>query len=101
LQAFCDQWPSSHNSAALRNARRNCEDDEIRAGVRASLADKYHRLIALRRKREQLGWTSKQWVDDYALRTLNRHRQHWTNYNDGQTRQAALQRFYEYAYRWY
>jgi hypothetical protein len=79
----------------------NCEDDEIRAGVRALLADKYLRLIALRRKREQLGWTSKQCVDDYALRTLNRHRQHWTNYNDGQTRQAALQRFYEYAYRWY
>jgi hypothetical protein len=79
----------------------NCGDSEIQAGVRALLADRYHRLREARQRTLRLGWTSRQLADEYALEQLQRLRVRWSEYDDQAARRRALKRFYDYAYQWY
>ena len=78
-----------------------CQDEIIRDGVRAMLADRHDQAEAFARRREQEGWTSYQIADRVVLEGLRAASAHWAKYKDLQKREAALERFHKYAYQWY
>lgn len=55
--------------------------------------------LAARRERE--GWTAFQLADRMVLNALSDNSGDWAEYMDPVSRDAALQRFHNYAYQWY
>jgi len=78
-----------------------CEDEIIREGVRAMLAERLDQAEALARRRRQQRWTAYQIADRVVLDGLRRESARWAEYQDLAKRQAALGQFHEYAYKWY
>ena len=78
-----------------------CEDETIREGIRAMLAQRHEEAEALARRRGRQGWTSYQIADRIVLEGLRDGSGNWAEYKDRQERQAALKRFHRYAYDWY
>ena len=78
-----------------------CENEIIREGVRAMLADRHDQAEALARRREREDWTSYQIADRVALEGLRAARAHWAEYKDLEKRKAARERFDDYAWDWY
>ena len=78
-----------------------CEHPDIHTGVRALLAERHDVLRKQAQKREWLGWTASQGLDDHAMRRLNAEEDQWSDYEDPAARNAELQRFYDFAYQWY
>ena len=74
---------------------------EVREGVRAILAKQHERLILLRAERVELGWTSLQLVDRYALKRLDALSDEFAAYADEDVRNKAIDDFYHFAYQWY
>ncbi len=77
------------------------DDEIIREGIRAMLAERYVALEARTVLRERCGWTTYQLADQALLAHLGRLRAHWEVYADFAKRRQALDRFDEYAYQWY
>ncbi len=77
------------------------ENEIIREGIRALLAERALKLEADRRKRERLRWTAYQAADERLLNDLLARRQDWTIYSAAATRSAAWNRYKAYAYQWY
>ncbi len=78
-----------------------CDDDIIREGVKAVLAQYQNYSENLATKRKSLGWTSRQIADDELLRTLQESQNDWSDYKDEPRRSTAITRFHEYAYQWF
>jgi hypothetical protein len=47
------------------------------------------------------GWTAYQLSHDIALNHFESSRTKWQVYEDGDKRNAAIQRFHKFAYKWY
>lgn len=79
----------------------NCQDENIREGIRAMLAERALRVEETERQRTSQNWTSFQLADRLLLNRLEAHRADWVAYTDAAGREAALARFRKYAYQWY
>ena len=79
----------------------DCPDPLVREGVTAMLADRLDRAEAVARDQEQKGWTALQIADRKVLQGLRANKSNWARYTDRKERQAALDRFHEYAYQWF
>jgi hypothetical protein len=77
------------------------DNEPIREGIRALLADRAARLQAEHVKRERLGWTAYQAADERLLKDLLARPEAWSAYIDADERNAAWTRFKTYAYQWY
>jgi hypothetical protein len=78
-----------------------CNDEIIREGVKAILAQYQDYSENLAAERMNLGWTSRQFADDELLRALKKSQSQWVEYKDKSRREAATKPFHEYAYQWY
>jgi hypothetical protein len=78
-----------------------CDDEIIREGVRALLAQRLDEAESLARRRRRQGWTTFQIADRVVLEGLRAARGSWAEYGDLKKRKAALSAFHEYAYQWY
>lgn len=79
----------------------DCNDERIREGVRAMLADRLDRAESLALRRQSQGWTAHQVADRLVLHRLRAESPRWAEYTDRQKREAALEKFEAYAYEWY
>jgi hypothetical protein len=78
-----------------------CEDQLIREGVRALLAQRLSDMNQRLDMRERWGWSAYQIADRRVANRLQREHDELEIYDDSSRRQSALQRFHDYAYRWY
>ena len=78
-----------------------CDDEAIREGIRAMLAERALRAEEKEVEHAAQNWTSFQLADRLLLNQLRRLNSDWSLYVDASKRQAALQRYREYAYQWY
>jgi Arc/MetJ-type ribon-helix-helix transcriptional regulator len=77
------------------------DDEAIREGIKAMLAERALRAEYIERERALQNWTSFQLADRLLLKQLRELTADWSVYADANKRQAALQRYREYAYQWY
>lgn len=77
------------------------DNETIREGIRALLAERALRLEAERPQRRRLGWTAYQAADEQLRKDLLARRDQWSTYTDDDARTAAWARFKSYAYQWY
>jgi hypothetical protein len=77
------------------------EDQLIREGVRALLAQRLLEMNQLLDRRQRWGWSAYQIADQRVAYRLQREHDKLKIYDDASRRQLALQRFHDYAYRWY
>jgi Arc/MetJ-type ribon-helix-helix transcriptional regulator len=77
------------------------QDVTIREGVRALLAQHDAAAEKLAQQRDGLGWSAWQGAEQQALAVSRADRSHWADFADASQRDAALERFREYAYQWY
>ena len=78
-----------------------CQDDIVREGVVAYLADVLDQAEGRASLRSQQGWTSFQLADQQVLEQLGSLSDRLAAYEDRGQRAAVLQRFHQYAYQWY
>ena len=78
-----------------------CDDEIIREGVKAVLAQYQNNSENFATRRKALGWTSRQFADDELLRVLQKSQADWSDYKDEPRRSTAITRFHEYAYQWF
>jgi hypothetical protein len=78
-----------------------CENEIVREGVKAILAQYQDYSEKLAAKRKRLGWTARQLADDELLRALQDSQADWTDYKDQPRRSAAITRFHEYTWQWF
>lgn len=78
-----------------------CENEVIREGVKAILAQYQDYSEDLAAKRKPLGWTARQFADDELLRVLQDSQTEWAEYKDQPRRSTAITRFHEYSYQWF
>jgi hypothetical protein len=77
------------------------DDEVIREGVRALLAEYHLEAEANETRRQSLNWTAYQAADHIALEGLRRKSDLWERYRRADDRLSALERFHKYAYQWY
>ncbi|MGE5191216.1 MAG: DUF4153 domain-containing protein [Deltaproteobacteria bacterium] len=78
-----------------------CENEAIREGIKAMLAERALRAEEIELRRATENWTSFQLADRLLLDQLRGLNSDWSRYADAGKRQAALQRYRDYAYQWY
>jgi hypothetical protein len=78
-----------------------CEDEAIREGIRALLAERALAAEAVELRRAGENWTSFQLADRLLVELLRGLATEWSAYKDSGKREAALQRYRDYAYQWY
>ena len=78
-----------------------CDDELIREGVRALLAEHHSNAESTAIRRVALGWTTYQIADRIALDEFRTNSEHWKRYSDPKIRQKVLNQFHDYAYQWY
>lgn len=79
----------------------DCEDVLIRDGIAAMLAQQEEAAEQLTTRRRTQGWTAFQWSDQRLLEQLHKEHGRWSHCANPGERDAILQRFRTYAYRWY
>ncbi len=79
----------------------DCSTPEIKDGAAALIAERYSQLESDHTRRQQAGWTAYQASDSVALRRFLKVRNAWKQYEDDAKRRAAIERFYDFAFRWY
>jgi hypothetical protein len=77
------------------------EDEIIREGVRAMLAQRLEDAEQLAEVRLEQGWTAFQMSDARVLERLRAARGNWSDYRSGEQRREAIDRFRDYALQWY
>jgi hypothetical protein len=78
-----------------------CDDEAIREGIRAMLAERALQAEAVELRRATENWTSFQLADRLLLDRLRAVASEWSVYSDSGKREAALRRYRDYAYQWY
>ena len=78
-----------------------CDDEAIREGIKAMLAERAIGADETDRLRAAQNWTSFQLADRTLLEKLRTIQSDWAEYTDAGKRAAALERFRTYAYQWY
>jgi hypothetical protein len=78
-----------------------CDDEAIREGIKAMLAERALQGEDTERERALQNWTSFQLSDRLLLKQLRELTADWSAYADANKRRAALQRYRDYAYQWY
>lgn len=79
----------------------HCEDEMIRRGIRAMLAEKLAAAEVAAVNRTQAGWTAIQLAEDQLLEQLRAVSTQWESDEDVAIRAATLKEFHTYAYQWY
>jgi len=77
------------------------DNEIIREGIRAMLAERAVQFERSVRQPDQLDWTAFQFADRVLSERLAAMRADWAPYLDSSKRTAALTRFHEYVYQWY
>ena len=93
--------PISSEGVLLLKPLLECDDEIIREGVAALLAERAIEAERTAAEQERLGWTAYQISDRMVLKRLRADAALWSRYSDRETRNAALERFHKYAYQWY
>ena len=78
-----------------------CDDEAIREGIKAMLAERAFQVEAIEQRRATENWTSFQLADRLLLDRLRGLAAEWSPYSDSVQREAALRRYRDYAYQWY
>jgi hypothetical protein len=78
-----------------------CDDEVIREGVKAMLAERAELAGDIEVERAAQNWTSFQVAERLLRRHLQGRATDWSIYSDATKRRAALERYREYAYQWY
>ena len=80
----------------------DCDDETIRDGVAAMLAEREREAEALIQSHRRRGWTAFQLSDILVAHRLRVASQGWSDFsNNPAQRLRALERFHEYAHQWY
>jgi len=79
----------------------DCENETIREGIRAMLAERLDRAEYLEAQNQRQGWTTYQAADRRMLECLRANAEQWEPYTDRRRRGVEWQRFRAYAYQWY
>jgi len=79
----------------------HCDDEIIREGVRALLAERASAAEAATRCGSTRDWTAFQLADRLLLEKLDAMREDWQPYAEASKRAAAWERFRTYVYQWY
>jgi hypothetical protein len=77
------------------------DNEIVREGVHAMLAQYSDDLASSEAHRRELGWRAIQWADRMAWDALQKDAGRWAKYSDPARRDAALKRFHDYAYQWF
>ena len=77
------------------------DNEVIREGVGAKLAEQQHHTQRQASKQQSLGWTAFQIADRRLLDQLQDIEPQLARFNNASIREDALKRFHEYAYQWY
>jgi hypothetical protein len=77
------------------------DNEIIREGIRAMLAQRMIEFGQSTQQRERQGWTAFQIAERLLVVRLYAVRNDWVEYIDASKRAAALDRFHEYVYQWY
>ncbi len=96
--------PISSEGILLLRPLLHCDDETIREGVRAMLAQRDAAVESLALNRLDQGWTAHQLADEWVLTNLRASRPNWVSYAGFENRDkqlATLERFRKYAYQWY
>ncbi|MBC8872852.1 MAG: DUF4173 domain-containing protein [Planctomycetes bacterium] len=96
-----DTHPINAEGIVLLEPLLECNDEIIREGVRATLAEWHEEAEALALERQRKGWTSFQAADKLALEELRAASHKWSEYKDRDERSAVLEAFHKYAHQWY
>ncbi|MCB9923489.1 MAG: DUF4173 domain-containing protein [Planctomycetaceae bacterium] len=97
----CSVHPISSEGVVLLLPLMQCSDGVIREGVAAMLAAREQSAEARATVQQSEGWTSYQIADAWALGALRSNQRAWASYREAAKRDAALERFHEYVFRWY
>ena len=95
------EHPISSEGVLVLIPLTECTDETIREGVCALLARHHEEAEMLAQRRKEKGWTAYQLSDRLVIEGLRAQSSRWTLYNDRQKRDAALERFHNYAYQWW
>ena len=79
----------------------DCDDEIIREGVRALLAEHHQKARRDAVVQQAKGWTTYQHADRLALEAFEENQEQWDQFAERATRRETLKRFHEYAYQWY
>ena len=79
----------------------DCDNEIIREGARALLAQHHQQAEERAQRRQQEGWSSFQYAEHIMLTGLRAASNEWEIYKQHDQRRAALKRFRDYAYQWY
>ena len=80
----------------------DCQNETIREGIRAMLAQRHAEAEAAALRQGEQGWTAYQIADNVVLKMLRQSSANWAEYAADPDRQdATLHRFHDYAYQWY
>jgi hypothetical protein len=94
--------PINSDGVLLLQPLLDSNDEIIREGVRAMLAQWHENAEMLAIERQRKGWTSFQIADRIVLQKLRAASGNWSEYTTNrEKREAALKRFHDYAYQWY
>lgn len=77
------------------------DNEIIREGIRAMLADRYVEFARSTREHEQQGWTAFQIAERLLVVRLYAIGDDWREYVEPSKRAAVLKRFHDYVYQWY
>jgi len=78
-----------------------CDDEIIREGVRALLAEHHNHAEVTAAQRSTLDWTTYQIADRIALEEFRKNSKQWQRYSTAVDREIPLKRFHDYAYQWF
>ena len=93
--------PINSEGILLLQPLLECDDEMIREGVRALLAQHHESAEATSNRRKSLGWTTYQIADRMALDEFRKHSRLWRRFSDPKVRKPVLERFHKYAYQWF
>ncbi len=79
----------------------HCENQIIRNGIRAMLAEYLDRADARLQSPERHHWTAYQIADQLVRAELRVETAGWTEFRSPNLRKDSLEKFHKYAYQWY
>lgn len=95
------EQPINSAGALLLTPLLNCNDDIIREGVRAYLADRHEAAKTRHQQQRQEGWTAYQYTDQLLFQKLHAIDDQLARYQDTAERKQVFDAFRSYAYQWY
>ncbi len=93
--------PISSEGILLLEPLLECDNETIREGIRAMLAQRLADAELLATERRRLGWTTYQVSDNLVLDRLRGAKSRFEKYANPDVRNPVLSHFHEYAYQWF